>query len=338
MSLHEPLLAGPIANEIADLELFADDPSAILALNEGTGVFRSPRVRGFIAYRRSGRWLIQIGGAHAAEGDRFVLINDFGRYAARQSGRVLAVQLQRRDAEDHHRCGYTVNQFGASYALSVATFGLRGKHFMQLRNKISRARRAGVVVEMTTYTDLAAGDRRRLTELDGEWLRAKGRHTKPLRFMVGELGGRGGSLRRLVVGRVDGRIVGYASLSPVFGERRGWLYDLSRRSHDAPPGVMELLVLSSIDMCAAEGAPWWHFGFTPFTGLDPSGELPSASPTVQRLVRLLADHGQAIYPAASQVDFKQKWGSPIILPDYVAFKGRPSLAGIARLIQVANLI
>lgn len=338
MSQRERVLRPLIADELADLESFADDPSAILALNDGTDIFRSPRVRGFIAYRRSGRWMIQLGGAYAPAFDRLALMEEFRRQAARRSCRVLSVQLQRRDAEDHQRCGYTVNQLGASYALPIAEFGLRGKRFMQLRNKISRARRAGVSAEMTTYADLGTADRRRLAELDREWLHAKGSHTKPLRFLVGEVSGRGESVRRLLAGRCDGRLVGYVSLSPVFGERRGWLHDLSRRSPDAPPGVMELLVLAGIEMCATEQAPWWHFGFTPFTGLDPAVELPSANRSVQRLVRLLAEHGGRIYPAESQVDYKRKWGDLVTLPDYIAFDGRPSPAGIARLVQAANLI
>lgn len=334
----DPAGLAAAAPRLADLAAFADDPSAVLALNEGTRTFRTPRVRGFVAYRRSGRWLIQIGGAYAAAQDRSTLITEFRHFATRHGCQVLAVQLQRRDAEEHARAGYTVNQLGSSWALQVSDFGLRGKHFMQLRNKISRARRAGVEVRLGTLEDLTAADRSRLTELDAEWLRGKGRHAKPLQFMVGELGGPGASLRRLAVARIEGRIVGYVSLSPVFGQRPGWLHDLSRRSADAPPGVTELLVLTTLEACAAEGTAWWHFGFTPFTGLDPALELPGASPAVQRLVRLLAERGDRVYPAASQLDYKAKWGTLTPLPDYLAFSGRPSPAGILRLVQVAHLL
>lgn len=333
-----PSYADPRLDDLADLREFAEDPSAVLALNAQTATFRGVQVRGFIAYRRWGRWLVQIGGAYAADDDRLALIEEFRRFAAGRSCRVVAVQLQRRDAEEHRACGYTVNQLGASYGLALDTFSLRGRHYMQLRNKISRARRAGLEVQTTTVAALGAQERREIADLDARWLRSKGRFTKPLRFMVGELGGPAETTRRLVIGRIDGRLVNYLSLSPVFGSRPGWLHDLSRRSHDAPPGVMELLVLSSIEASLAEGSPWWHFGFTPFTALDPVHELPGASPTVTRLVRLLAERGAKIYPAASQVEYKQKWGDLTVLPDYLAFDGRPSLTGIVALMKVANLI
>jgi lysylphosphatidylglycerol synthetase-like protein (DUF2156 family) len=329
--------APPAADPALDLvSRFGDDPSAILALDDDTSRFTCDHLDGFVAYRRAGRWLLQIGGAYATDGDRLPLLRAFLGYADRTRAQVLAVQLQRRAAEDAWRLGFTVNQLGASYALAVDGFDLRGRHFMQLRNKISRARRAGVEVEHTRCAALSAADRAQLGELDAEWLH--GKHAKPLRFMVGRLGGAGEPLRQLVIARLHGRVVGYVSLSRVTGSRPGWLHDLSRRRVDAPPGVMELLVSSCLERLTADRESWWHFGFTPFTGLDPSHELPGASPVIARLVRLLADRGQRLYPSASQVDYKRKWGDLLVLPDYLAFSGRPSPGGIAALVHTANLL
>ncbi|MGV1008391.1 MAG: GNAT family N-acetyltransferase [Dermatophilaceae bacterium] len=340
----DPTPAGPVVAEpeadrrLAELAAWSDDPSAILAVNEGTDAFRSPGIPGFIAYRRSGRWLVQVGGAYAPEPSRATLIEHFRGFAHENRCRVLAVQLQERDARSHAAAGYTVNQVGASYALPVAEFTLRGKPFVSLRNKISRAQRAGVDVELTTASALSGPDRAAFDALDAQWLRAKGRFARPLHTLVGELAGPGGAMRRLVVARLGGEPVGYVSLSPVFGSRPGWLHDLSRRRADAPPGVMELLVSRCIQQCADEGTPWWHFGFTPFTSLDPAVEIPGASPVVARLVALLAHRGARVYPAASQLDYKRKWGALHTLPDYLAFDGRPSAAGVFRLLKVTNLI
>lgn len=310
---------------------FGDNPSAFLALNSGNEFFRDEACAGACAYRRSGRYVLQFGGPFAAPEHREWLLGAFTEHAGR---RLVAVQLQRDDAELYARHGFTVNQLGASYAVDLTRFTLRGSRFVRLRNKISRARRAGLeVTEAEPGQDCAA-----LDGLDREWLRDKGRHAKELRFLVGQRTGPLQHHRRLFVGRIDGQIVGYINYSPVYGSRPGWLHDLSRRRPDAPPGVMEAVNATAIERFTAEGAQWLHFGFTPFTSLAEEHEVPGASPGFARFARWLAVHGQAIYPAASQLEYKEKWAPHAVLPEYIAFQGRPRPGAVWQLLRATNSV
>src|SRR4051812_38660729 len=74
--------------------------------------------------------------------------------------------------------------------------------------------------------------------------------------------------RRVFLGSIDGKAIGYISYAPVWGSRPGWLHDLSRRRADVPPGVMEAINSTAMETFRGEGAAWLHFGFTPFVGLD----------------------------------------------------------------------
>ncbi|AEW97957.1 MULTISPECIES: bifunctional lysylphosphatidylglycerol flippase/synthetase MprF [Streptomycetaceae] len=313
------------------LAVHSDNPSAFLALNSGNEYFQDGRFDGACAYLKSGRHVFQFGGPFAAEGDRAALLDAFAEHSGR---RLVAVQLQRDDAELYAARGFTVNQLGASYAVDLTRFTLRGSPFVRLRNKISRARRAGLEVTEAEVGD----DTAELDAIDRCWLRDKGGHAKELRFLVGQRTGPLQRHRRLFVGRIDGSAVCYINYSPVFGSRPGWLHDLSRRRPDAPPGVMEAVNATAIERMTEEGAGWLHFGFTPFTGLDPACELPGASRTFARVVRLLAEHGKAVYPAASQLDYKEKWAPHAVLPEYIAFRGRPSLTAVLRLLRATNAL
>ncbi|WRZ87648.1 DUF2156 domain-containing protein [Streptomyces sp. NBC_01007] len=316
------------------LERHADNPSAFLALNQGTEYFRADGVDGVVAHRTSGRYLIQFGGPFAAAGDRRLLLTAFQEHAQSTRRRIIAVQLQAKDAELYDANGFTVNQMGSSYAVSLDDFTLRGKPFVRLRNKISRARRSGLVVEEADPLTCDA----ELGDIDREWLRGKGRFVKELDFLVGERTGAAAGLRRIMVGRIDGRAIGYISYSPVYGSRPGWLHDLTRRRVEAPPGVMEAINSTAIETFSAERASWLHLGFTPFVGLDPVHETPGASPTVGRIVRFLAAHGEKVYPSRTQLAYKEKWAPHAALPEYIAFSGRPGLGAILRLMRVANAI
>lgn len=313
---------------------YSDNPSAFLALNTGNSYFTAPGLAGVIAYRESGRWLVQFGGPFAPEGDYRELLGRFRELARERRRRIVAIQLQRADANAYAEQGFTVNQVGASYAVELESLTLRGTKFMRLRNKISRAHRSGLKVTETDADSWADA----LAAIDRSWLRAKGRHAKQLEFLVGERGGAAQEHRRLFVGLLSGEPIGYISYSPVYGNRPGWMHDLSRRLPEGPPGIMEAINKTAIDAFGAEKAAWLHFGFTPFTSLDLSAEVAGASSMVSRIMRLLRDHGSVVYPATTQLAYKEKWGPHVVLPEYLAFSGRPSLGGIWRILRVTNSI
>jgi lysylphosphatidylglycerol synthetase-like protein (DUF2156 family) len=333
--------AGDIASNDAAgiLERQAQNPSAFLALNDGTRYFAVPGVDGVIAYQLAGRsTIVQLGGVFAEPADQGLLLGAFLDFAHVAKRKIVSVQLMRQDAELYATYGFTVNQFGADYSRALAAFNLKGKKYMQLRNKVSRARRAGVSVteiDNAGRADLAGP----LDEIDQVWLRSKGRHTKELKVMTGQRGGPAQSRRRLFVAHdASGVLLGYVSFSPVFGAESGWLHDLSRRRPDAPPGVLELIVVTAVERFQAEGAEHLHFGFTPFTNLSPEHEVAGASRVTARILRFLAVHGSAIYPAADQLAYKEKWGPDLVQPEYIAFQGRISLRRVWGLLRVTSAI
>ena len=308
----------------------ADNPSAFLALNDGNSHFTVPDLDGVITYRESGRRFVQFGGP---VGDP-ALLRRFTDYARERRRRVVAIQVQDHDVPVYEQAGYTVNQVGASYAVDLARFTLRGKKFVRLRNKIARATRDGLLVKEVAQPEWHD----RMKALDTGWLASKGKHTKELEFLVGEYGGSYQPLRRLFVGTIDGELVGYVSYSPAYGSRPGWLHDLSRRHPAAPPGVMETINSTAIDTFRAENAPWLHFGFTPFTGLSADHAPRTESRWFAWLVRQLAAHGAAVYPAATQLAYKHKWAPHATIPEYIAFQTRASLYSFLQVFKAANAL
>jgi len=318
------------------LERHAANPSAFLALNDGMRYFTAAGIDGVVAYQPAGRrTIVQLGGVFAGPADQDRLLAGFLDFARAQRRRVVAVQLMRHDAGLYAAHGFTVNQFGADYARQLAGFNLRGKKHMQLRNKVSRARRAGVSVIEAGIGQLGP----QLDEIDHVWLHSKGRHVKELKLMVGQRGGPAQPRRRLLAALNEaGTVLAYISFSPVYGTQSGWLHDLSRRRPDAPPGVLELIVITAVEMFQAERAAYLHFGFTPFTSLSPAHEVTGASRITARILRLLAKHGSAIYPAADQLAYKEKWGLDLVQPEYIAFQGGISLRRVWSLLRVTNSV
>jgi lysylphosphatidylglycerol synthetase-like protein (DUF2156 family) len=324
---------------VAVLTRHADHASAFLGMNDATDHFQVPDIDGLIAYRPAGRrYLIQLGGVFAAPQDRPALLTAFESWARSQRRRVVCVQLMRKDAELYAEHGYQINQFGTSYSIDLTGYSLRGRKFVKVRNMVNRAVREGVTVAEVPFERRAsvAGD---VARIDAAWLRNKGKHTKELDFMIGEVGGRGAPYRRLFLASHGGAPVAYVSYAPAYGSQPGWLYDLTRRTPDAPPGTIEAVFAHALETFQREGTRWLHLGMTPFTGTDPGNELPDvANPWITRMVGLVGKHGQAIYPAATQASFKLKWLPQVVHPEYNAFAGRVRLSGMYALLRLTKTL
>lgn len=329
----ETLTASDIALDAIQRYPDADNPSSFLAVNDGNSYLHLPDTPGVIVYRPTGRYMVQFGGPFAPEDARPGLLRAFLNLAAAQDREIVAIQLQGADAPEYLDEGFTVNQIGASYALRLDTFSLRGSAFMQLRNKIARAARSGLTISEVPQEAWHAAMR----ELDTGWLGAKG-GARPLEFLVGEYGGRYQHLRRLFVGVRGDELTGYISYSPVYGSRPGWMHDLSRRRPDSPPGVMEAINKAAIETFQAEGVPWLHFGYTPFSGLSPDVELPGHSRGFQWFMRELWTNGGHIYPAQTQFSYKEKWKQDVVLPEYIAFQHQASIPALVHVFRACNAV
>lgn len=312
-----------------------DHPSGYLALSSKDARFVAPDLGGFVAYREQGRHLIAFGGVHAPDRHRAALLDRFLAFATAAGRRVVAVQVREDQVQLFTGRGFTVNQLGTSFALTLRQFSLRGTARMRLRNKLQRARHAGVrVIEVGRDVPRDDGVFAELAAISAEWLTAKAR--PELQFMVGEIGGPEDTSRRIFLA-VDGedRALGFITYVPAWGARPGWLHDLTRRRPGIPPGVMELVNVTAIQRMQAEGAPFLHFGFTPFIVDGPEPE--SASRIAAWVVGTLRRHGRRLYPADSQADYKLKWGPDVIEREYVA--ARPlSLRAVVDLLRLTRSI
>ncbi len=306
----------PVEGLPCDPSVVIDHPSGFLGLSPRNQRFMVAGIPGFVAFRAQGRHLIVLGGIHAPVPQQAVLLDCFLALAEAGRHRVIVVQLRAPQVPLFLCRGFTVNQLGTSFGLTLRRFTLRGSEKMQLRNKISRARRAGLrVAEVGVDLPRSEATFARLHAVSRAWLEGKGR--KELDFMIGELGRPEEAWRRIFVALDSAaQSMAFITYVPAWGSTPGYLHDLTRRLPTAPPGALELINAYAIEQMTTAGVPHLHFGFTPFV-VDGS-EPPGASRWAAWAVRALYRHGGALYPAASQAQYKLKWTPDVIELEYIA--------------------
>jgi lysylphosphatidylglycerol synthetase-like protein (DUF2156 family) len=323
------------------LRRHCEHSSGFLMLNAETSHYSDPRIDGFVAYRPAGRRdVIQLCGPVAAPDERCPLLRSFLAWAAAHERRVTAVQLTRADVHTYLEQGFTVNQLGASYSIDLTRFSLSGRRFKPVRSKLKRAARRGVTVrELSFQEQREATGLQRLDAIDRAWLRGKGALARELAFMVGEREGPAAAYRRVFLASDATRPLAYATYSPCFGSRAGWLYDLTRRHPDAPAGTIELIFVTALERFVAEGCGWLHLGHTPMVQLDAQHAPPYGSSAVLAwLLRLVGEHGKLIYPARSQEQYKLKWAPHAIEPEYMGFFPHLTPAAVWRLLRLTRAV
>jgi lysylphosphatidylglycerol synthetase-like protein (DUF2156 family) len=318
---------------------FIDHPSGYLTMNREMRHFTSAKVNGFIAYRPFGGILFQFGGVFAPPENQHRLFEQFRQWAKRMGKPICAVQLRPENLA-LYQPDFCINQLGASYTLDLAGFRTSGTRFMKLRNKIARARKSGLTVcELGIDTPRSPQAWEELRSITAAWLGTKGRHAKLLEFLVGELGSPEDSSRRVFVASHFGKAVAFITYVPAYGTFTGFMHDISRRDPGAPPGAMELINITAIERFKSEGVCYLNFGLTPFFGVsDETDCTPTRSRLASWLVRMLARHGNALYPAESQARYKLKWQPETIVPEYVAFEGRFRWSMAWRLLMLTRAI
>ena len=290
---------------------------------------------GCIAYRAHGKHLILFGGVHAPPPFWEPLLTAFQREATQQHRGLVGVQVRTAQVDLFRQHGFTVNQFGTTYGLRLPDFSLAGTPRVKLRHKIKQARVAGLhIKEVGPDLPATADTFAHLQAVSDAWLRAKGK--KELDFMIGELGRPEARERRIFVVTDAVKVVlGFITYVPVWGERPGYLHDLTRRVPTAPTGAMELCNATAIERFRAEAVDYLHFGFTPF--IIDHATTPRESRFLAWMVRLLGTYGSMIYPAHSQVQYKLKWGPTIIEREWLALQP-PSVRAIIDLLVLTRSV
>ena len=329
----------PRAELVRRLERHADHPSGFLTMNAGTRHYTVEGIDGFIAYRDDGRCLHQLCGVLASAADRAILLGAFLDFARSRRRRVCCVQLRAEQIALYERQGFAVNQMGRSYSLDVQRFRTAGTPFMKVRNKIKRARRAGVEIrELGRDAPFGETERRALEGITERWLEGKGER-RLLEFMVGEIGTAASEHRRVFAAYHEETMIGFVSYTRSHGRLAGWMHDLSRRERIVPPGVMELINTVAIERFRGEGVAWLNFGFTPFCGIDEEHDSTATrNPLLSWLLRTLERHGQRLYPALSQIAYKRKWQPMTETPEYVAFHGGFRWAHLLGILKITRSV
>jgi phosphatidylglycerol lysyltransferase len=191
------------------------------------------------------------------------LIAEFDEYAASQGLRTLFYRVDEQQLK--YFPGKKSIFIGQEGLVNVATFTLEGGDNKPTRNSINKAKAAGYECKIISPPQ-KEGYLQKLKAVSDDWLKDPGK--KESGFTQGVWNK--DEIKKQVILTIEDKeekVVAFANIIPDYFPDEG-TYDLIRKSSDAPPGVLDVLMANMIEYFKQMNIKILNLGMAPFSGIE----------------------------------------------------------------------
>ncbi len=264
---------------------YGNNTLAFFGLSPENEHFLAPNTEGVVNYRLASNVALVLGDPVCPQEAFEQVTRSFLDFCARQKWRVAFYQAYPDHLTTYRALKLRAFKLGEEAVLHPQTFTLSGSALANVRTSCRRAEREGVTIQW--YEGVPPAEvMMQLEHISGAWLERKaGKYAAEMGFSTGRFNGLidaaeraemvanipissnvfPGSVPRLVTAVAttsSGTACAFVTFLPTYGcltmeatstgkqpraQGWGWTLDLMRRTPDAPPGAMELLLVRAIE-------------------------------------------------------------------------------------------
>jgi lysyl-tRNA synthetase class 2 len=304
------------------------DTLAYFQLREDKHYFWTPNREGFLGYRIENGVLLVSGDPVASAADGESLIREAYRYAERHSLRFGVIGAGADHAGLYRRLGLKTMYVGDEAIVAPRVFSLDGRAIRKVRQSVGRLERLGYEIEFLGGSDVHPALERQLQAVQTAW---RGKHAdRGFSMALDRLSGPMLDDTRYAVARDrEGTVAGFLQLVPSYG-RAALSLGLMPRLPDAPNGLMEFLIVRTIQQLADEGIEELSLNFAAFGRL-----LRSPAGRGERLAGRILRIADRWFQVERLHRFNAKF-SPAWQPRYLVYQSYTSLPRTALAVMWAE--
>ncbi|WP_069802973.1 bifunctional lysylphosphatidylglycerol flippase/synthetase MprF [Thermogemmatispora onikobensis] len=222
--------------------------------------------RAVIGFVLQGTTAVVAGDPVGPEAELPELIRQFLAFCERQDWTPVFWQVRAELAPYYRAAGLHLLKIGEDAIVELPSFSLQGGAMANLRTSARRAEKAGLTVVFYEGRVTSSEHVAQMVRISREWLQRKGGTEMGFsmsRFHPFETSPQ---LYAVAVDQEEA-VQAFVSFVPIYG-RRGWALDLMRRSSQAVPGTMELLLTRSLFFLKEQGAEVVSLGLAPLSNCN----------------------------------------------------------------------
>jgi lysylphosphatidylglycerol synthetase-like protein (DUF2156 family) len=236
------------------------DSLAFFALRRDKSYFFSPSGRAFLAYRVTNGCALVAGDPIGSPDEFRALLEEFRRVARTRAWRVAILGASADLLPLYRDCGLRAVYLGDEAVVDPRGFSLEGRAIRKVRQSVHRVRRAGYSVRFVCPTEVTPKLRAELEQVSHEW-RGRWPERGFTMAMDGLFAYDEGVL--VVAEDAEGLVGGFLQLVPAPASG-GYSLAAMRRGKETPNGLMETLVVETIEWARRRGARELSLNFAVF--------------------------------------------------------------------------
>lgn len=297
---------------------YGDSSIGAFALEPDVDYFFSPSGRAVLAYRFEANVLLVLGDPIGPDEEIPALLDRFATFCDEHDWTFALFQARPEYLSLYREAGWRAVHIGVDPIIPLDRFTLDGSAMGDVRRSRNKLQASGMEARLYRpdthpFDPVREGYvRDQLAAVSSEWLRSRKGAEKG--FAMGRYDPNRWSDRWLAVAvsAERRRVEAFITLVPIWA-RRGWALDLMRRRDDAPPGVIEFLIVACVEAAKERGDTMISLSLSALA--KPEGDATDAG---DRGRAFLMEHLKRFYDFEGLFRWKSKF-SPEFEPRYLVY-------------------
>ncbi len=297
---------------------YGQNVTSYLALENDKRYFFSSSVEGLLAYTIAGKVLVGCGDTICAKKDGFAFLTELMGFCRQNGLDILFINITDYFEDLYKTAEFGIVKYGEDASFKLSEYDLAGGKAAKVRAAINHANKAGIIVmEYRPNSKKDVEIEKQIQTISAEWLSSK--NMDEMVFMVGGLS-LDNPLDRRYFYAIDalGKMLGFVVFLPYLSGL-GYIADVTRRSSDAPQGVLEKIIYDAYMVMKEEGVKWGSMGLSPLYNVA-SGDRITFS---ERLFTFIYDNLNAAYDFKALHHAKEKYAPTHWEERFLAFYPKP---------------
>jgi phosphatidylglycerol lysyltransferase len=238
-------------------------------------VFISENKNAFVSYRISGNFAVVLENPVAENNEELrKCIDEFDSYCYNNGLKSFSYRVPEEALELYHQLGKKDLFIGQEGIVDLTTFSLEGSNRKSMRNAIKKITDLGYRSTMH-IPPVKDGALQKIKSVSDEWLKDTGRSEiifSQGMFVWNELK----QHTIITVENTEEKIIAFLNIIPNYAKDEA-TYDLIRKTHDAPNGVMDFILIELFYYLKSQHFKFINLGFAPMSGINDPHTFPERS-------------------------------------------------------------